>query len=211
MTNLVPENEVKEIAEQTRDIVQVAENSVIETEQNLVEASDMLSYIAKTKKAIEEKRKFFVKPLNDQVKRINEMFKGYAAPLEKADGIMRKKVLVYRQEQDRKRRAEEEALRKLQEKEQKRLERLAKKNGDVAPPPPIITPFIPQQEKTVQSDLGAVSAKMVWEFEIVDENKIPNEFKIVNEKAIRAAVKAGVRNIPGVKIYQTETLAVKSR
>lgn len=91
------------------------------------------------------------------------------------------------------------------------MERLAKKNGDIPPPLPIIDLSVPEQEKTVQSDLGAISAKKVWEFEVIDESKVPNEFKIVNEKAIRAAVKAGVRNIPGVKIYQTETLAVKSR
>jgi hypothetical protein len=50
----------------------------------------------------------------------------------------------------------------------------------------------------------------VWDFKIIDPAQIPAEFMMVNEKAIRAAVKAGVRNIPGVKIYQREELAVKS-
>jgi hypothetical protein len=38
---------------------------------------------------------------------------------------------------------------------------------------------------------------------------VPVEFLMVNEKAIRAAVKAGVRNIPGVNIFQKEELSVR--
>jgi hypothetical protein len=210
MSVLLVNNEVKEINEQVSKIEQTALSLDIKDDSSLSMASDALGWIAKTKKALEEKRKFFVQPLNDQVKKINDMFKGYSEPLEKADSILRGKVMGYRQEQERIRREEEERLRKLAEKEQKRLEKLAEKNNTVAPPP-IPIPVMPQQPKTVESNLASVSAKVVWEFEIVDENKIPREFMIPNEKAIRAAVKAGVRSINGVKIYQTEQLAVRGR
>jgi hypothetical protein len=68
-----------------------------------------------------------------------------------------------------------------------------------------------QQEKTVETDSAQVTARLVWDFEIVDESKIPREYLMVNEKAIRAAIKAGVRDIPGVRIFQKEELAVKTK
>ncbi len=209
---LIPETEAQEVQELTSGVVQAAESVVVNSGEGMNEASDILSWVAKAKKQVEDKRKFLVKPLNDHVKAINEMFKGYMAPLEQADAMLRKKVLTYRQEQERIRRAEEERLRKEAEAERKRLEKQAKKEGVAPPPPPPpVAPTMQEQAKTVHSDMGAVSAKMVWDFEIVDEDKVPRNFMIVNEKAIRAAVKAGVRNIPGVKVYQKEELAVRAR
>ena len=209
LPEIVPEKEVKEIQSQANKIVAAAQALAAADEAGMGEATALLGWIARAKKQVEEKRKFFVKPLNDQVKKINAMFKEYAAPLEQSDNLLRGKILTYRREQDRIRREEEERLRKLQEKEQKRLEKLAEKNG-APPPPPMPTPIIQEQAKTVHSDFGTVSAKKVWDFDVEDESKVPREFLMVNEKAIRAAVKAGVRNIPGVKIYQREELAVRS-
>lgn len=208
MSALVPESEVKEIQSQTDKIVAAAQALAVVDDVGMREATDLLGWIARAKKQVEEKRKFFVDPLNKQVKAINAMFKRYAEPLEQADTLLRGKVLSYRREQDRIRREEEERLRKLQEKEQKRLERQAAKK-DLPPPPPMPTPQVQEQAKTVHSDFGSVSAKKVWDFKIIDPAQIPAEFMMVNEKAIRAAVKAGVRNIPGVKIYQREELAVR--
>lgn len=209
---LIPSDEVNKLTTETNSVVESAKSLVIADSSGLQYATDVLGWVAKAKKNLEERRKFFTKPLNDQVKRINDLFKDLGAPLETADSILRGKVLTYRQEQEKIRRAEEERLRKLQQEEQRRIEAEAIEKGEVAvftPPPP--APVIQQQAKTVSGDYGAVSAKLVWDFDIVDEAQIPREFLLVNDKAIRAAVKAGVRNIPGVKVYQKEELAVRAR
>lgn len=209
---LAPEQneEVRELVNEATTIERAAVALIIKDDDSMKEASNMLGIIASAKKNLEKHRKFFVQPLNDQVKRINLWFKGRMEPLEKADGTIRSKVLVFRQEQERRRREEEERLRKLAQKEQKRLEKQAIKKGEPAPPP-IPVPIIPEQSKSVHGDFGTVSAKKVWDFEVLDEMKIPREFLMVNEKAVRAAVKAGVRNIPGVRVFQREELAVKGR
>jgi adenylate kinase len=207
---IVPQQEVQAINTEVTTIEFQAEQLQIINDETAKIATDMLGQIAKTKKVVEERRKFFVNPLNEQVKRINSLFKQIAEPLEKAEAIIKSKILTYRQEQERKRREEEERLRKLVEAEQKKLEKQAAKKGMPAPPP-IPIPTIPKQEKTIESNEAQVTARVVWDFEIEDETKIPREFLMVNEKAIRAAVKAGVRNIPGVRIFQREELAVKSK
>lgn len=53
------------------------------------------------------------------------------------------------------------------------------------------------------------SVRMVWAFDIKDIAQIPSEYLILNEKAVREAIKAGVREIPGLKIYQKPTVAIK--
>lgn len=48
-----------------------------------------------------------------------------------------------------------------------------------------------------------------WTFDITDQNAIPREYLQVNETAIREAIKAGVREIPGLKIYQSESISIR--
>lgn len=193
-------------------IIEVKANEiVVDNNDSLNTAVDYLSHIANTKKNVEDTRKTMVKPINDGLKAINEWFKRFSVPLEQADKTLRGKILVYRQEQDRLRREEEERLRKLQEKEQKRLERQAAKKGAPPPPPPVAALSVHTQDKTVRSGMGTVSAKRVWKVEVVDESMLPREYMIPNYKAINAAVKAGVRQISGCRIWQEEELSVRSK
>lgn len=190
----------QELQQQGSTLLAAAEMMEIVDALSLEAATNTLGVIADTKKRVEERRQFFVKPLNDHVKTINNWFKSILAPLEQADSILRQKILKYRQEEARKRKEEEERLRKL-------MEEQAKQNPEVPVPTTVI---VPQLERTVQGAYGQVQAREVWMFKIVDESQIPREYLMPNEKAIRAAVKGGVRNIPGVLIYKEESLAVRS-
>jgi hypothetical protein len=49
-----------------------------------------------------------------------------------------------------------------------------------------------------------------WKYDIMDHNEIPREFLTIDEKKVKASIKAGVRNIPGLKIYSAETAVLKS-
>lgn len=212
MNEIVPEQEVKELQREQNDVVTSVESMEIADQEGMERATGLLSMIARAKKSVEERRKFFTKPLNDQVSKINALFKELASPLEEADKALRQKMLDYKREQDRLARAERERLRKLQEKEQKRLERQAAKKGAPAPPPPPPVPYATEQTPiTTRSEAGTVTAKKTWDFEIVDESKLPRQWLIPNEKAIRAAVKAGVRDIPGVRVFQREDLSVRAK
>jgi hypothetical protein len=61
-----------------------------------------------------------------------------------------------------------------------------------------------------QIDSQRVSgARRTWTFEIEDASKVPAQFLIVNEKAIREAVRSGAREIPGIKIYQEVSVVAR--
>lgn len=44
--------------------------------------------------------------------------------------------------------------------------------------------------------------QMKWTFAIIDPNQVPNGYWIIDEGAIKADVANGVRDIPGVRIYE---------
>jgi hypothetical protein len=48
-----------------------------------------------------------------------------------------------------------------------------------------------------------------WVFDVIDINQIPREYLMVNETEIRNAINQGVRTIPGVNIYQKESLSIR--
>jgi hypothetical protein len=207
----VRDSEVQVIVDTGANLLLEASTLTIETDQHVAEATQILGFIANNKKGLEEKRKALVGPLNDQVKQINDAFKTFVGPLDQADQIIRRKVMDYRAEVERQRRAEEARLREIAAKEQAKQEKQAAKKG-IEPPAPIIIPTLENfQPKTVKTDMGTASIKEVWEFEIADEAAIPREYLAVDVQKIRAVVKAGVRSIPGVRIFKTEQLAVRAR
>lgn len=48
-----------------------------------------------------------------------------------------------------------------------------------------------------------------WAFEITDAAQVPRQYMEINESLIRKAVQAGTRDIPGVKIFQKESLSIR--
>lgn len=48
-----------------------------------------------------------------------------------------------------------------------------------------------------------------WTFETTDASLVPREYLIVDESAIRKAIAAGVREIPGVRIFQEQSLSIR--
>lgn len=95
------------------------------------------------------------------------------------------------------RQAEEEARRREQEARE-------------APAEPV-----PATVATVSGPLVASSGRGVerkrWVATVVDAEKVPRTYLVVDQRLINAAVKDGVREIPGVKIEQQEELAIRGR
>jgi hypothetical protein len=195
--------EIQAVQEQTGTIIETARTLTITADEDVERASVVLKSIAETKKGAEERRQFFVKPMNDQVKKINDLFKELVAPLLEADTTIRRKVSEYRSAQAEIARKEQERLNKLAAQQQARLDKKAETKGVEAPK--ITAPVVAAPPTKV----GNVVARKVWKFEITDTTAVPRQFLAIDEQAIRAAVREGVREIAGVRIYQEEEIAVR--
>lgn len=70
-------------------------------------------------------------------------------------------------------------------------------------------PFTCFEELQVED--GKLTTKKTWEFEILDEEQIPEDYlhKKIDMKKIEIDVKSGIRNIPGVNIFCSEKAVLK--
>ena len=78
------------------------------------------------------------------------------------------------------------------------------------PAPVVVAPQVSPNTKTTIDGMGSASVEMIWTFSIVEPSKIPHEYLIPDTKKIAAAVKAGTRDIPGIKIFQEPDVNVRS-
>jgi hypothetical protein len=63
-----------------------------------------------------------------------------------------------------------------------------------------------------QKELSSQKMKNVrknWEFEILNLEEIPREYLVLDDKKVRQAIHSGIRNIPGLRIYQADLVVVR--
>lgn len=215
---------LKQISEQlavmSEQAAKDAEGIVIATDDDKEIAMYIIKDIKDVNKELESRRKYLVDPHNKTVKEINEFFKSHIQKFEKSDGILRNKVLAYERELERKRLDQERLAREAEEKAIQEAEELAEKETptvedvkrfDAAHEEGVVAQQKVeelQRDKTQHFEGVKSTTKKVWTFEIIEKDEVPLEYLEVNETAVRCAIRIGIRNIPGIKIYQKETLAV---
>ena len=200
-----PEEKLADISKEVAVVQKKAAGIVIKDAKGVSEATEFLAGIKARLDKIEEYRKFFTQPLVDQKRKIDDLFKAQSVPLTTVLNSVKRAVSDYTLEENRKARAEEDRLAKLQEKKNEKRA-AAGKPLDFTP-----APIVERAAPTVHTDTGKTTTKMVWKFEVTDPAKVPNKFRVVDEKLIREAVKNGEREIAGVRIYEDVEVAVSAR
>jgi hypothetical protein len=184
-------------------------------------------------KKVEDLKKALTKPLNDEVKRIRDYADKIALPLENAEQHIKKELVKWerhlenvrreelaRAEAERKRQEEEARAKLEQEKEANAIAEmfgsadateLAKSNLVAEAEAERAVTEIRKEHKEALKEVGGMkvsNTRRPWVFEVEDESKLPREYLMKNDKALRAAVVAGTREIPGVRIYQDVRVAL---
>jgi NADH dehydrogenase/NADH:ubiquinone oxidoreductase subunit G len=136
---------------------------------------------------------------------------------------LRKEREAERARMEAARKAEEERLRKEREEAEQAANEMAAEGAFeeaeelrqqaaamVVQPEMFEPPPAPAVAKPTRGDFGGVaSTKKVWAFEVVGFEQVPNAFKLLDEKAVREAIRTGVREIPGLRIFQETQLQVR--
>lgn len=188
----------EEVKNQGVVALDTAEAFIVNNSESVTKATEFTKKIKVGLKQLEDKRKAYTKPLLESKKQIDDDFKAFMQPFKDAEKVLKKKIGDYQMEVIRKQREEQEKLVKI-EQELKRELPEARKEMDKAM----------ETAKQVKSDDATASTRTVWKFEVLDENKVPVEFKIVDERKIREAVKNGAREIDGVRIYEDVQISIR--
>lgn len=180
-----------------------AEARVITTVEDLKPAIDDLSIISLIKRGFEEKRKEYVKPLQDHVKAINDAFKTLMEPVEIADKFTREKILAFQLRQ-KLIREEQEKINALRLEAAKREMEL---KGELTESVELVE-VIPEISKTTRTELGTAGIMKVRKWEVVDMVQVPDEYKMIDATKVGKVVRAGIPSIPGIRIWEDETLRI---
>jgi septum formation inhibitor MinC len=208
-TDIKPE-EKKDYGKQATAAILAANKLVIQNKPQADEAATLLREIKKTSNNLEAKRKEYTAPLVEAKRRIDNDFKQLKEPFDNAEIVIKAKISVYAQEQERK--AEEER-KKAEEAARKQAEKEAKENNatDEEAEAAANTAALMAAEaaETKREKISGASTSKVWTFRITDANKVPRHLCVPDTVAIRNAVRAGERKIEGVEIYQETRVAAR--
>jgi len=204
------EKHTPEVAGRAGELVEMAGRCIIQTDKDLENASDLVKFIKALVKKADDERTSITKPIKDSIKLLESKFKAITDPLDKAETDVKRKMLSYTQEKQRK--AAEEAARIAEANRLAELEAAERTIFDDAPDvtgeAPIEAPTI--VPTTVRGDYGSTSSIVKrWTFEVTDISKVPSEFLAVDAVAIREQIKSGVRTIEGIRIFQDESISVR--
>ena len=181
----------------------------IDTDEAEKQAVDEASRAKRLTKDLESQRKAVIKDPDRFVRDVNAFVRSFKRPLDEVVGTLRQKIGTYQYQKELERRKAEKAMKEEAAKLQAKLEAEAKQSGIEAPP---ITPApAPKPDTTTRTETGATaSIRTQWVGEIEDPDQVPREYCIPDEKKIRQAVKDGIREIAGVRIFEKPTTVLRS-
>lgn len=184
------------------------------------------------KKEIDDYAKKLMLELNAGRKPLRDRIFAYEQELERIRlaGQARIQAELRRAEEERLRREAEqrkaEEERRLKEEEAKRELYAMMEAAGISKPvedEAEVIPFEPDEEPETavtagpseeelrlirqQKELEAQRSKniaMVWTFKVMDPLRVPMEYLMIDEAKVKAAIKAGERQIPGIYIYQDQ-------
>jgi len=181
-------------------------------------SADFVKQLNSHVKAVEDSRKTTKEPVLDLSRAVDAVFKAVSDPLADAKMAVERSMTAYaqqkaREQQEAARRAAEEAAQRAREAaELAALE--AEMLGDEAPAETPIAPEIAipsnAEASRITSDHGVTaSLRGKWVYEVVNSADVPRHLLMINDAAVKAAIKAGERNVPGLRIFQETKIGIR--
>ncbi len=189
---MIESKEIVTLKSQVSKLDNQANEITITTPEENALAINLKAKLKDTGKQIKERKEAITKPLNEALKSTRELF----APLEdkfmKADALVGRKLLDYKQKVDAEARTKEAKIAASFEKGNIKAETAERKIDEIQ-----------RTEKTVQTDHGKVQFRKIKKVRVTDASKIPDSYWILDEVAIRRDALAGIV-VPGAEVYEEE-------
>jgi len=194
------------LREEAEAMVKYANELVIESPADVQVATADLALVAKLVKSLNAEKSKYLDPLNKMRGEYLEFFKGVITPVDQANRIAKLKILAY---EAKIRAAREEAEKIEAEKLELARREAALNHGEFTTDiSPVDKPAEPAQ--IVRTEAGTSHKSTIRKFEVVDISQVPAEYLKVDEVAIGKLVRAGIKSIPGIRIWEEPNLIVRS-
>lgn len=181
-----------EAAKENVEFLEVVKGYTIQSDEEYADAAELLKVVKHKHKVLDDERTVSVKPLNDEVKEINAWFKPALDRLKQCETELKRIMGAY-------------LLAKAQE--QQRLLAEASKAAQEAlvtesDPQANVMALVQQATAAQAPKVSGVSVSKVWKWELVDPSQVPSEYWSIDPSKVDAALKQGVRDIPGIRVYE---------
>lgn len=179
------------IKKEINPIIEQAEAIQIVNDSRLAQASEALSKLNVIGDKITAEKEKLTVPLNQALKEIRGRYKPVENIYETAITILRQKISAYQTEKIRKQREEEAKIAARLEKGTLKLETALNKLDE-----------LPVVQDKIATDTGIVKFREDKTLKIVDRGLIPNEYWVIDEKAVLNALKSNLE-VPGASLETT--------
>lgn len=193
------ENQVipmKEIEEKKAEVTSLAERMAsvtVTNEDELKAVADHIATVKRIQKGVTEVRDKYIQPAKDIIAHAKATFDPIINNASEVERLLKDKAQTFMvAEQKRKREAEAKEIKKVESGYQK-PETAARKISEQ-----------PEAKKSADATDSKLSMKMVKDFRITDETKIPDEYykpRELDMQKIKKVALAGVA-IPGVEVFE---------
>jgi len=200
-------------------ILVLAQGYAIDSVQMFELAADELKSIKAKAKDLDDRRKAITKPLDEAKARVMDLFRRPLELLGQAEALLKRAMLGFQQAQEQKRREAEAEARRVAAAEQERLRkeaekaaRAAEKKGNVEAAEQLRAnvPVVPVPTVAIEAPkVKGISTRTVWKARVLDANKVPRQYLVVNEKMLNDLAQAtkGAVAVDGVEFYSEEIMA----
>lgn len=171
-------------------------------------ATEMTAQVAGLIKDLEEQRKNIIKEPDSYVRSVNSFVRGFRIKLSGIVGDLKAKIGDYGYKLELKRREDERKMQEEAAKKQAELDAEAKqKKVEPVQMPAMVAP---RKREPVRTESGTASTRYEWDCEVTDIEQIPRAYLIFEKsKAMYAIKSGGIRDIPGLRIFEKPIVSVR--
>lgn len=177
-------------------------------DQSIYEATEFRTELKAFKRRVEDAETTTAKPLKEAWEAAREPFLALRKKIDETERLLNKRLSDYAAAENAKRLAREQEERQRQLAALKAAQIEAEKKQDVDTVIALAEAQVhvetkPQEDKLRSVEIGKakVSFRDNWVHQIVDITQVPREYFSIDPAKINAAIKAGARDIPGLRIF----------
>ena len=194
-------------AESLSEMKRAAAALKVDSDESEQEAVELGTRANKLAKEVDKRRKDITQDARDFTASVNNLAKQFTEPAKRITALLKGKIGDHRQAKELERRKREAAERKAREEAQRKIDEEARAAN--VEPVKLPEPVAEKPANVTRTESGSAHGQKRWTFEVEDETKVPRQYLALDSTRINAAIKAGIREIPGLKIFQKESVVFK--
>jgi hypothetical protein len=191
-TDTIDRAEIERATTEATGTLGAAKELEINSDEDLAFIAEILADIKGQNKRLEEMKKSATSPLNDSLKTIRSWFAPAQDRFAEIERILKAKIVIYHERLEIERKRAIAAI------------------DDAATSAEIGAALAVLHSTEEPERPAGLSVRELWTYEVIDYHAVPRHFMCINEALIKHVIGSGTREIPGLRIYATKSVASKS-